>query len=272
MNKTMIRLAQEYLNNAGYDAGKADGIFGPKTERAIDRALKNAGKKAPAGWENWPKTRKLIAGIQIVAKNMKIDSGVVDGYWGPVTEYAYTALKHHFEHNALPPNWRDVTPSTANPNHWPAEQPQDRLTRFYGQVGENQVLLDLPYTHRLSWDLRTTTNRMSCHQKVAPSIRRVLENVLKHYGKDGIEELRLDVFGGCFNKRRKRGGTSWSTHAWGIALDYDPDNNTLHMGRDKATFALPQYDKWWDFWEAEGWVSLGRTKNYDWMHVQAARV
>ena len=61
-------------------------------------------------------------------------------------------------------------------------------------------------------------------------------------------------------------------HSWGIAIDYDPDNNALHWGRDRASFALPAYDKWWDYWEAEGWVSLGRAKNFDWMHVQAARV
>jgi hypothetical protein len=27
-------------------------------------------------------------------------------------------------------------------------------------------------------------------------------------------------------------------------------------------FAQPEYDAWWRFWEEEGWVSLGRTKNY----------
>lgn len=25
-------------------------------------------------------------------------------------------------------------------------------------------------------------------------------------------------------------------------------------------------------WETGGWVSLGRTRNYDWIHVQAARI
>ena len=208
----------------------------------------------------------------MVAKSLGIDPGEIDGYWGPVTDYAYTAVKHHFQHDALPTRWRDLTPSTANPNGWPDEKPQSELIRFYGAVGKNQVLIDLPYEHRLSWDLRQKTTRMTCHKKVASSIERVLDKVLEHYGEDGIRELRLDVFGGCFNKRRKRGGTSWSTHAWGIALDYDPDNNALHWGRDRATFALPDYDKWWEIWEAEGWVSLGRARNFDWMHVQAAKV
>lgn len=51
-----------------------------------------------------------------------------------------------------------------------------------------------------------------------------------------------------------------------------PDRNQLKMGRDRAVFARPDYDVWWRCWEEEGWTSLGRTRNYDWMHVQAARL
>ena len=43
------------------------------------------------------------------------------------------------------------------------------------------------------------------------------------------------------------------------------------MDRDEARFAEPQYDAWWALWEEAGWISLGRTRNYDWMHVQACR-
>ena len=79
-------------------------------------------------------------------------------------------------------------------------------------------------------------------------------------------------FGGCYENRAIRGGTRPSTHSWGIALDFDPDNNPLARSEShKATFKGPEYNKWWQFWEDEGWVSLGRTLGYDWMHVQAAR-
>jgi hypothetical protein len=114
--------------------------------------------------------------------------------------------------------------------------------------------------------------RTQCNAKVKDSLAKVLAKVRRHYGLGGIAELRLDLYGGGFNLRDKRGGTTMSTHAWGIAFDFDPDRNKLHWGRDRAAFAQPEYDAWWRAWESEGWVSLGRTKNYDWMHVQAARV
>jgi len=57
----------------------------------------------------------------------------------------------------------------------------------------------------------------------------------------------------------------------GGSADFDPERNRLQWGRDRAAFARPEYDAWWRQWEEEGWVSLGRTANFDWMHVQAAR-
>jgi hypothetical protein len=85
-----------------------------------------------------------------------------------------------------------------------------------------------------------------------------------------ISKLNLDLFGGCVNVRRMRGGSAWSIHSWGAAIDVDPDNNQLKWGKDKAEFAKKEYNAFWDIVEDEGWVSLGRVKNYDWMHYQAA--
>jgi hypothetical protein len=80
------------------------------------------------------------------------------------------------------------------------------------------------------------------------------------------------LFGGCLNVRRMRGGSAWSMHSWGIAFDFDPDRNQLRWGRDRAAFAKPEYNKWFELWEEEGAVSLGRVRNFDWMHVQFARL
>jgi len=154
---------------------------------------------------------------------------------------------------------------------WPAQN-EAKLNAFYGAVGKNQTVITVPYTHVLAWEPQTKLTRISCNEKVAKSVQQVIEAVLAHYGKDGIHDLGLDLFGGCLNVRKMRGGTSWSMHSWGIALDYDPDNNQLKWGRDRATFAKPAYEKWWSIWEGAGWCSLGRRKNYDWMHVQAALI
>jgi len=44
------------------------------------------------------------------------------------------------------------------------------------------------------------------------------------------------------------------------------------MGALPGGLARPEYDFWWRLWEEAGWVSLGRSKNYDWIHIQAARL
>ena len=67
-----------------------------------------------------------------------------------------------------------------------------------------------------------------------------------------------------------RGGSSWSIHSWGAAVDLDPDNNQLKWSKPKATFSKAEYGDFWKIVEAEGWISLGRERNFDWMHFQAA--
>lgn len=269
-----IRLAQRHLATDGYRPGEIDGDLGPNTEAALDRMLADRATDldpdARTDIRDGSRKRKLTACIQLLADDAGIDAGPIDGLWGPQTDYAFGALQHVDEYDTPPPDWRNGT-EVPNPNGWPMER-ESALVAFYGDPGTNQTMIDLPYPHRLSWDKRQVVTRTQCHERVADSVVRVLDNVHEHYGMDRTRDLRLDLFGGCFNKRRKRGGSEWSTHAWGIALDYDPERNRLRWGRDQAAFARPEYDAWWSFWEDEGWISLGRAKNFDWMHVQAARV
>jgi hypothetical protein len=38
-----------------------------------------------------------------------------------------------------------------------------------------------------------------------------------------------------------RGGSAWSIHSWGAAVDLDPDINQLKWSKPKATFSRPEY-------------------------------
>lgn len=44
------------------------------------------------------------------------------------------------------------------------------------------------------------------------------------------------------------------------------------MNHREASFARPEYEPFWAIVEEEGLVSLGRTRDFDWMHFQAARL
>ena len=121
---------------------------------------------------------------------------------------------------------------------------------------------------RIAWDTDTKVSTMRCHKLVANDFQGVFNDLLAHYGYDKIVELGIDLFGGCFNFRQMRGGTDWSTHAWGTAIDLDPARNQLKETSKTARFARPEYKPMIDIFYKWGFESLGIEKNYDWMHFQ----
>jgi len=258
-----IKFIQAELKRLGHNPGPVDGIAGNATKAALDKVT-----DLP---KTWPLERKLVGIIQLQAEKEGLDPGPIDGYWGPRTDQAYTQLHHLRLFGLLPASTRPEDRLIVNPNNWPSHRNSDaEVIAFYGQMGSGLVTIDVPYELTISYDPTKKTKRITCHKKVADSVLRVLTKVKAHYGIDEIKRLRLDLYAGGYEKRKMRGGNRWSTHSWGIALDFDPANNALEWGRDRATFARPEYDRWWQLWEEEGWVSLGRQQNRDWMHVQAA--
>lgn len=266
---------QSRLAIAGLYSHAVDGMHGPRTTQAVE-ALFLARPYLKGDWRRWSAARRVIAAAQLFCMQDGIEVGEIDGLAGPQTRHAfevYAARKRGIEGVET---WRDgENPSAATHerDRWPA-QTQRAMEKFFGAVGANQTTLVLPrdYPLKIAWDRARSVTRITCHEKIHDAAKRVLGRVLDHYGPARIGGLGLDLFGGCLNVRRMRGGSAWSMHAWGAALDFDPERNQLTWNNSRARFARAEYERWWALWEEEGFVSLGRARDFDWMHVQAARL
>jgi len=271
LSRDVVRLIQAELN---MPESQRDGILGSGTERVMRNFLRtNKSKLDPKHAENilnGGRKRMATAFGQLKALEKNIETGKVDGFLGPQTNVALDSLIFLIKHKRPPVPFRDH--EVPNASRWPVEGSREFRERFGEQGESNLVSITPAYPHKLAWDLSKTVRTIRCHKEVADSLSRVLTKVLEEYGQERISELGLDIFAGCFNPRKKRGGSSPSMHSWGIALDYYNAKNQLKWHQDRALFARPEYDKWWEIWEAEGWVSLGRVRDFDWMHVQAVRL
>jgi hypothetical protein len=146
---------------------------------------------------------------------------------------------------------------------------QDDVEAEYGDV-DNIPLTRVSLPFPLYYD-GSPVSTVSVHEDVAGSLTSALSQVLSHYGLEEIERLRISHnYGGSYNKRKMRGGSSWSMHAYGIAIDMNAAENGLRTTASAALFAKPEYEPFLDIMERNGWYSLGRAKNYDYMHFQTA--
>jgi hypothetical protein len=248
----------------------SDGVAGWKTMTAVDALL---GQSEAKDWGDWVDSRRRVAAEQIIFKSAKIEVGMIDGLVGEQTRYARRVWDARKAIGGkVNPNvelWRDseanidVSPKAAS--HWPR---QDQVQSFYGAPGTGWVEMEMPFPLRIAWQPEKTVQKVQVHRKCKLAFQNVWSKTLLHYGYEQLKRLRLDMYGGCGNVRKMRGGSRWSMHSFACAWDIDPDRNQLKFAREQATLDDTAYNAFWAIVEAEGGLSLGRLKNYDWMHFQ----
>lgn len=86
----------------------------------------------------------------------------------------------------------------------------------------------------------------------------------QRFTPDQLASFGGNVTAGIYAYRPKKGGNSYSTHAWGAAVDFNPDENRFNFR--ECTFP----DLWFDIWERHGFLSGFRAWGHDAMHLQAA--
>lgn len=234
---------QTALNAAGFGPVATDGNIGPRTLNAI--------------------------------KMFQSKNGLMpDGRVGPKTIAALEAVSARQPATGVAIPDRDTDPvkapaGQAKAKHWPR---QNEVEAFFGKACSARATAGkviLPVALRYG---DSPVRSFVCHELVAQPMLEIFKETVEHYGEARWRALRLDAFGGCYNCRPMRGGTRYSMHAWGIAIDIDPGNNQLKWGKDRASLARPEYEPFWKIVESKGAISLGRLLNFDWMHFQFARL
>jgi peptidoglycan hydrolase-like protein with peptidoglycan-binding domain len=234
---------QSRLTAHGFPSGPIDGVIGDKTVAALKafqfaKGLKQTGQGDEA----------TIAALRLSSSEIP------------------ASVKAVIPNRDEDPEKEQFQPSK---RVWPR---QAGVPAFYGAVGTNQTSIDVPFDMFLAWSKSTRVRKITLHKLVADSALKVFQNIAKAYSAEERKALGIDLFGGSLNVRKMRGGSNYSMHSWGIAIDFDPERNQLKWGRDRARLAQPDAAAFWVAWESEGWLSLGRARNFDWMHVQAARL
>lgn len=234
MTRQEVRAVQVRLKRLGFNPGPSDGILGDKTKRAI--------------------------------KQFQLRNGLkVDGIVGRQT-------REELWPDRIPERDSNAAMSPSGTHWFPV---QHDVQKLFGKPGGPQCTagkVSLPFPFRLAWDTDTEIYRFSCHEEVAWAFELLFTRAYEHYGEVEMSNLGLDLFGGCYNFRAMRGGRRMSMHSWGIAIDLDPAKNRLKWNHNKAQFASEEYDEFHRIAEDLGLVNLGRARDFDWMHWQAARL
>lgn len=174
-----------------------------------------------------------------------------DGFWGPMSIKACQShlLKLIGQSHSL---------------HGKPPSPDDfSMRQYYGSPGDQSNLVSICVSDLgIVYD-RTAVSTIRVHRLAADSLRGALEEISRS-SQAGI----LRFYAGVFNNRPMRGGSRPSKHAWGVAIDIDPDSNGLRqhwpMSADMPFEVMEIFSRW-------GWTSAGAFWSRDAMHFERTR-
>jgi hypothetical protein len=167
-----------------------------------------------------------------------------DGFWGPKSQ---EACRRHL---------RALMPARSP---WPNSD-QASLRAFFGEPGTEANLVEID-VRGLGMEYEGQSLRIiRAHDLIADSLLAILRTIAAGPHRDILAE-----YAGVYNFRRKRGGTSYSLHAYGAAIDLDPDNNAF---RDSWPLRSSMPIGVMEAFAAEGVKSAGAAWGFDSMHFE----
>jgi hypothetical protein len=112
---------------------------------------------------------------------------------------------------------------------WPHDDNKSKIA-FFGKPGTNLVAITPPFQmFYAGHPIKTIT----VNKKIATALLAVFTEILDKCGHDQkkVDAIGASSFGGCYNYRPIRGSSNLSNHAFGAAIDINPEN--LPLGSSK---------------------------------------
>ncbi|MDD5291089.1 MAG: M15 family metallopeptidase [Patescibacteria group bacterium] len=228
----LVKKLQQKLFELSYNTGSVDGIFGPRTQRAIIcfQRDNNLDIDGVVGDETW---KKLFN--EPFPQPLAIET--------PPSQEKCFQIFGDFRI----PGWKEQSLVKCDLS----EFKEELKDVFFDWMTEN----DKAFIHNNWFGFMT-------HKSVASKFQEAFRNVISR----GLHK-QIKTFGGCFNPRQIRGGQSWSTHSWGIAIDINPKWNRFGQKNFEMSENLARC------FEDIGFVWGGRWTGFpDAMHFQYATV
>jgi hypothetical protein len=128
--------------------------------------------------------------------------------------------------------------------------------------------ITLPFPLYLYGNKNKSVTTLSVHEKAAEAFAEFFANLAVKYPTQSERgAVGITVYDGLYNPRLMRGSSStWSMHAWAIAIDLNAEENGLKTPwPSKAVMPLEVYE----CAAIAGLQSLGWTRGNDAMHISA---
>lgn len=185
----------------------------------------------------WYESRRPLYPKRVVTRIQQKVGASPDGVLGPLTVQAIAAWQsaHRLAFDGMAGDrtltamfGEDIRPEATRPTPESSQhdEPEASFERPHG-VSKIYAVFGKPGKNQSSFAMRAgpggRTINVTCHKKIGP----ILQSVFKAIHEAGLSD-HIHSYDGCYVYRTKRkNGSAWSTHAWGIAIDINASQNPM---------------------------------------------
>jgi hypothetical protein len=123
---------------------------------------------------------------------------------------------------------------------------------------ERMQAVPIPFSMPLAWDTKVRVSSV----RVNKGLVEVVKDTFKALNDRGLAP-QIKTFGGAYNYRPKRNSNKYSTHSWGIALDFNTATNPMGSRGDMPMAVVEVFREFGWKWGGD-WIG----RNCDPQHFQ----